>query len=1035
MINLKISLLTLAFGAQALAQATNDPFSSSQWGIGNKGAPQNIELDVINNYKIQGRAGRDINIGGAGVLKAPKKIIVAVLDTGIDTTHPDLKNVIVTKDSECKALAKYKACLASSDASGCNDKWINLNNPEVDQDKNGYPMDCQGWSTLGDINRLNIRGTPNMEDTIGHGTHVAGIIAAVRGNGVGIAGVSENVQILPVQVIGEKPMEPIKPFSLGDGTTFDPSEKNKEEHQRTLGDLIARGVVYAVNSGAQVINLSLGWPDKVDSVFLRNVIKEAQKKGVIFVAAAGNDSTRALLRPCSYPGVICVGAHGPDGALTYFSNYGTGVDIAAPGTQILSTYPLGIRSLRFVQQAGFEYLHGTSQASPFVAAAVAELLARGIPAADVLPRLLAGSRALEQKMPIFAGPANEMKSLNQPENPLVEKKWILSGALDIAAALKVSPREIIRPVSKERKSLQWDRQSSNLTIDFPLTNIWADFAADSLQLKVAMKAISSEAIRPRIVGSGLTNASGVWKRNEVRTLRISLQITDAGNPSQSRIPSDLDFVVSLVTPKSQSTIVLESEVIVPINANTVADESYSIEGLPQSQVTFLGLDEVYDKLYRVDYLVSEMEADKLIYHLFVPDSARRYTKKGSLVIRLGDDQTYVDDMDGKPEFALQRMMWKDQVFYGLGIRIDRRKDEKPSEAKFWLLDSQFKVVQKYSVTNNKTSLPSRLFWTEIGGQLRPVWIGQGVDPGKKPSLIDAWEKQSTPAAISRRLFYFDANGAMASMQKFEGLDVIDVLDTSIAQRMDGSIQILLSRNHGTEVKPSYLVDYSVASFKNQAITGLTKVAAADGVSFANLAEGTQDAIVTLDKGATSGTSWASTSKDRTMKITTIIDQGGKKSMTITPATAMRGIIDAALNVRSAYAGAGRKGAFVFTNSEMQYHDLNTGKSVSKSFERYTFYDSLSYAAFHYPVALANRDGGVGYPALYVTESVGFSRGLNIKTVQIGANGPVEVVSPAKLRFQSDVGCRPLENPVRTADGSSALDYRCGNKILRMKLVY
>ncbi|WP_053365634.1 S8 family serine peptidase [Bacillus sp. FJAT-27245] len=212
--------------------------------------------------------------GGWVISRGSKKVTIALVDTGVDLDHPDLKNRLVT----------------------------------------GYNV---------------LAGNNNPDDDNGHGTHVAGIIASETNNGRGVAGITWFNKIMPVKAMGKK----------GYGTTSD----------------IAKGIYWAVDHGAKVINLSLGnyQPSRV----LKEAIDYAYKRDVVLVAAAGNDHSRQPTYPASYPEVMAVSAVGQDGMLAEFSNHGTYVDVAAPGVYIPSTY--------FKNQ--YAALSGTSMASPHVA--------------------------------------------------------------------------------------------------------------------------------------------------------------------------------------------------------------------------------------------------------------------------------------------------------------------------------------------------------------------------------------------------------------------------------------------------------------------------------------------------------------------------------------------------------------------------------------------------------------------------------------------------------------------------------------------
>lgn len=214
-----------------------------------------------------------------------EQVTVAVLDTGVDYTHPDLANRVDVQ--------------------------------------NGYNY---------------IDGNFDVMDDDGHGTHVAGIIAAEL-NSIGIAGVSgdANVKILPLKVLDDQ----------GNGTMYD----------------VSFAIMDAVDKGADVINLSLsGERGREEPKMLQEAIAYALEHDVVVVAAAGNDGDRVgRYVPASIPGVIAVSAVDEELELVKFSNYGSEIALTAPGEEILSTYLHG----RYV------YASGTSQAAPFVSGTIA----------------------------------------------------------------------------------------------------------------------------------------------------------------------------------------------------------------------------------------------------------------------------------------------------------------------------------------------------------------------------------------------------------------------------------------------------------------------------------------------------------------------------------------------------------------------------------------------------------------------------------------------------------------------------------------
>jgi subtilisin family serine protease len=279
----------LAIGAAAApAQAASDPMLGDQWGLTDAatGAPQ---------AWTQSR--------GDGVL-------VAILDSGVQLNHPDLANNLWRNPGETPGNG-------------------------VDDDRNGYVDDVHGAN----IKALN----GNVEDDNGHGTHVAGIVAAQAGNGIGGSGIAPGAKIMSVKVLDAN--------RAGDSSQ------------------LAKGIRYAIDQGAKILNVSINGDGS--SPDLDQALTYAGQKGATIVASAGNNSRDIDLAP-SYPAssaepaVLTVTATQQTGGLLGIANRGLrSIDLAAPGGQILST----------ARGSGYELRQGTSMAAPFVAGSLALLAA------------------------------------------------------------------------------------------------------------------------------------------------------------------------------------------------------------------------------------------------------------------------------------------------------------------------------------------------------------------------------------------------------------------------------------------------------------------------------------------------------------------------------------------------------------------------------------------------------------------------------------------------------------------------------------
>ncbi|HIS79111.1 MAG TPA: S8 family serine peptidase [Candidatus Caccousia stercoris] len=377
----EVSLIQPNYTYESTALSTGDTLSSLQWALSNDGS---FSMEDAASYPVYGSpwtisgiqdiagastpmplaselpsmAGVDIGAQEAWSIygNGSRDVVVALIDTGVDTSHPDLQGSL----------------------------WVNADEIPgngIDDDGNGYIDDTNGWNFYANNNQL-YAGT---EDS--HGTHAAGTIAAQSGNGIGISGIARagRVKVMVLKALGG---------NSGLGSSLS----------------VIQAIRYAEANGATICNLSLGTLSNDPALY-----ETIAKSSMLFVAASGNNGMDTDVTPC-YPAsynldnVISVGNLTSNGMLHTTSNYGVvSVDLAAPGTYILSTVP-----------GSYGFMSGTSMAAPMVTAAAAMVYTyydTSSPA-DVKRTLLSTTAPL----------------------PALQGKTATGGMLDLAAALSV-PRE------------------------------------------------------------------------------------------------------------------------------------------------------------------------------------------------------------------------------------------------------------------------------------------------------------------------------------------------------------------------------------------------------------------------------------------------------------------------------------------------------------------------------------------------------------------------------------------------------------------
>jgi subtilisin family serine protease len=271
------------------------------------------------------------------VTSGDSTMVIGIVDTGVDYRHPDLIHNLWSNRAEA------------------------LGEAGVDDDGNGYVDDVSGYDFT-DVPEVDGAGDftdrdPDPSDDVGHGTWVTGVACATGNNGIGGAGVAFGARFMPLRA----GFRPRVGFSLG----------------FLAEDDAAAAVVYAVDNGARVLNLSFG--DQVRAPILEDAVRYAVDRGVLVVAASGNSGDSEPFYPAGLSGVLAVGASERDGQRASYSTWGAAVRLLAPGTAVYTT-DLG---------SGYTSKSGTSLASPIAAGSAALLwsLHPDWPAGQVLSTL------------------------------------------------------------------------------------------------------------------------------------------------------------------------------------------------------------------------------------------------------------------------------------------------------------------------------------------------------------------------------------------------------------------------------------------------------------------------------------------------------------------------------------------------------------------------------------------------------------------------------------------------------------------------
>lgn len=448
--------------------------------------------DFAKTYRIQEQISNDslvmrqwslarIHVAEAWKASTGSGIIVGVLDTGVDFFHPDLIGQFAINAAEdINHNGSFEPWPVSEKRNG-----ISGDLDGIDNDNNGFADDVIGYDFVDqavvNIGDYAVRD-PIPYDEHGHGTSVAGIIAAKTNNRIGIAGIASDARI--------------KVLRCHDATG------NAEE------DDIAAAIVYAAMNGVRVLNMSFG--DVINTPLTRDAVAFASAVGCVLVASAGNDGTDLRRFPASYPDVIAVAATTESDKRAPFSSFGSQLALSAPGVNIWTTAVGG----------KYRSFQGTSASAPHVSAAAALLLSSQ-------PDL---------------SPAEVRGILQAAAEDVGDKGWDMqfgAGILDCAAAVKAVGRTVVRIEYPQNDEVITSDSDINIrgTVLTPLLSSWVLDIATGENPSGDWKIIASDSNSANKASNlGLLELAVL--RDSTYTLRLTARLRN-GNSLESRVRFDM----------------------------------------------------------------------------------------------------------------------------------------------------------------------------------------------------------------------------------------------------------------------------------------------------------------------------------------------------------------------------------------------------------------------------------------------------------------------------------------------------------------